>query len=320
MSQHDLRNDITLKIIQALESDKLPWVRPWRVSANAGHPKNIQSQKSYRGINPLLLDIHSLQHGFTSRWWGTINQWNSRGGTIKRRPADVAPGQWGARVIYFAPVKKKVVDKDTKSETEDRFFLMRGYTVFNLDQVEGTTLDKFRADKEPAGNPAFADFAPAEELLKATGFEIRHGGEKAYYRRPEPFDHFPNHTDGDYIVLPSKDRFFTEADYYATAFHEAAHEAEVRTGWDHRKMGYEWGELAAELGSAMLASELNLPQGGDRVEKTARYIRHWIEAMKGDSGYVLKAAAQASKVTSYLLGFVQKEEAGVGEESEAVAA
>ena len=32
----------------------------------------------------------------------------------------------------------------------------------------------------------------------------------------------------------------------------------------------------------MLASELNLPQG-DRVEKSARYIRHWIEAMKGDS-------------------------------------
>jgi antirestriction protein ArdC len=57
----------------------------------------------------------------------------------------------------------------------------------------------------------------------------------------------------------------------------------------------------------MLASELNLPQG-DRVEKSARYIRHWIEAMKGDSSYVLKAAAQASKVTSYLLGFVQKEE------------
>lgn len=315
---HDLRTEITSKIIQALEADKLPWVRPWRVSENAGHPKNIQSHKSYRGINPLLLELHSMRHEFTSRWWGTINQWNSRGGTIKRRPADVAPGQWGARVIYFAPVKKKVVDKDTNAEKEDRFFLMRGYTVFNLDQVEGTVLDKFRADKEPEGNPAFADFGPAEELLKATGFEIKHEGDRAYYRRPEPFDLFPNHTGGDSIVLPKKDRYFSEADYYATAFHEASHAAEVRTGWDHRKMGYEWGELAAELGSAMLASELNLPQG-DRVEKSARYIRHWIDAMKGDSSYLLKAAAQSSRVTSYLLGFVQKEEESFGEEAEAVA-
>ena len=259
-----------------------------------------------------------MRYGFTSRWFGTMNQWNGLGGTVKRRPADVAPGHWGARVIYFAPVKKKKVDKDTGEEGTDRFLLMRGYTVFNLDQAEGVALDKFRADKEPEGNPAFADFAPAEELLKATGFDIRHGSEKAYYRRPEPFDAFPNHTDGDYIVLPNKDRFFTEADYYATAFHEAAHEAEIRTGWDHRKMGYEWGELAAELGSAMLASELNLPQGDGRVEKSARYIRHWIEAMKGDSSYVLKAAAQANKVTTYLLGFVQQEEEGVEEETEAV--
>lgn len=318
MKQTDLRTEITQKIIAALESgDRLPWTRPWRVSENAGHPKNIQSRKSYRGLNPILLGLHAMRYGFTSRWYGTVNQFNALGGTIKRRPADVPPGQWGARIIYFAPIKKKVVDRATDEEKEDRFLLMRAYTVFNVDQVEGAALDRFRADKEPEGNPAFADFGPGEELLKATGFDIRHNGEQAYYRRPEPFDQFPNHTGGDYIVLPNKDRFFTETDYYATAFHEAAHAAEVRTGWDHRKMGYEWGELAAELGSAMIASELNLPQG-DRVEKTSRYLRHWITAMRGDSSYLLKAASQASKATSYLLEFVRKD--GEGVEDEAVAA
>lgn len=320
MNQQSLREEIVSQVIQALETgDRLPWTRPWRVSENAGHPKNIQSRKSYRGINPILLDLHLMRHGFTSRWWGTINQWNSRGGTIKRRPADVRPGQWGARIIYFAPIKKKVVDKDTNLEKEDRFLLMRGYTVFNADQVDGPEIDKYRAGNEPEGNPAFADFGPGEELLKATGFDIRHNGEAAYYRRPDPFDQFPNHSDGDYIVLPNKDRFFSEADYYATAFHEAAHAAEVRTGWDHRKMGYEWGELAAELASAMIASELGLPQG-DRVEKTARYTRHWIDAMKGDSSYLLKAAAQSSRVTSYLVGFIRDEESEANEETEAVTA
>jgi antirestriction protein ArdC len=307
MNHHDLRAEITSKIIQALESDKLPWVRPWRVSENAGHPKNIQSHKSYRGINPLLLELHSMRHEFTSRWWGTINQWNSRGGTIKRRPADVAPGQWGARVIYFAPIKKKTVDKDTGEEATDRFLLMRGYTVFNLDQVEGADLDKFRANKEPEGNPAFADFGPAEELLKASGFEIKHQGEKAYYRRPEPFDQFPNHTEGHYIVLPPKPSFFTEADYYRTAFHEAAHASEVILGHDYRVKGYGYGELVAEISSSMVAGELHLPQG-DHVTASARYVRTWIDNMKADTSWVIKAASQASAVTTHLLSYVRGEE------------
>ena len=314
-----LHQEITARIITALENDVLPWVRPWRLSANAGHAANIQSRKNYRGINPLLLDLHAMRHGFTSRWWGTINQWNALGGTIKRRPDDVQPGQWGAKIVYYSPVKKKVVDKNTGEEDEDRYFVMRGYTVFSVDQVEGTQLDKYRADKDAIGNPDFADFAPAEELLKASGFDFRLNAERAAYFRPEPFDLFPHHTSGDFIVMPNKDRFFTEADYYATAFHESAHAAEVRLGWDYRQKGYEMGELVAELTSAYMASELNLPQG-DHVTSSARYIRHWINAMKGDSSYVIKAASQASKVTSYLLSFVRKDENGVEGEAEPASA
>lgn len=315
----NLREEITQKILSALENDILPWVRPWSISANAGHAANIQSRKNYQGINPLLLDLHSLRHWFTSRWWGTMNQWNQLGGTIKRRPADVPPGEWGARIVYFAPVKKKVLNNATGEEEEDRFLLMKGYTVFNVDQVEGSQLDKFRADKDPVGNPEFADFGPAEELLRKTGFDIRHGGEKALYKRPSPFDLWPHHLDGDYIVLPNKDRFLTEADYYCTAFHECAHAAEIRTGWDFRQKGYEWGELAAELAGSYLCGELNLPQGDD-VTSSARYIRHWIEAMKGDSSYVIKAASQASKVTSYLLSLVRKDESGVESQVESASA
>lgn len=315
MSQN-LREEITQKIIAALENDVLPWVRPWRISANAGHAANIQSRKNYRGINPLRLDLHAMRHGFTSRWWGTINQWNALGGTIKRRPDDVPPGQWGAKIVYFAPIKKKTVDKNTGEEDEDRFFVMKSYSVFNAEQ---TNLDQYRADKDTIGNPEFADFTPAEELLKAIGFEFRFGQERAAYYRPEPYDLFPHHTGGDYIVMPNKDRFLSEADFYCTAFHESAHAAEVRLGWDYRKKGYEMGELVAELTSAYMANELNLPQG-DHVTSSARYIRHWVEAMKGDSSYVIKAASQASKVTSYLLSCVRKDEDGVAGEVESATA
>ena len=56
------------------------------------------------------------------------------------------------------------------------------------------------------------------------------------------------------------------------------------------------------------------------MTSSARYIRHWIEAMRGNSGYLLKAASQASRVTSYLLSLLRNEEQAVDEGAEAVAA
>ena len=152
MSQQ-IRHEITEAIIKALESDIIPWRRPWNMGKNAGHPANFLSRKSYRGINPLILDLHARRYGLQSRWWGTFNQIKAAGGEVLRRPKDVAPGAWGAKVIYFAPIKKTVVNKDTSEEENARFLLMRTYTVFNLDQTSGSALDEYRTSKEPAGNP-----------------------------------------------------------------------------------------------------------------------------------------------------------------------
>ena len=106
-----------------------------------------------------------------------------------------------------------------------------------------------------------ADFGPAEELLKATGAVIIHTGDKAYYRRPTPEGSWPNHTEGDWIILPPKEKFVSSGAYYETAFHELAHHSEVRLGWDHRKEGYSYGELVAEISASLLSAELGVPQG-----------------------------------------------------------
>ena len=59
-----IREEITKKIIAALEKDLLPWRRPW-ASNNAGQHSNASTKKSYRGVNPLLLQIHAALFGFT---------------------------------------------------------------------------------------------------------------------------------------------------------------------------------------------------------------------------------------------------------------
>ena len=53
-----------------------------------------------------------------------------------RRPADVPEGKWGTQIVFWAPVVKTIENENGEQE-EDRFFFMRTYTVFNVDQVEG---------------------------------------------------------------------------------------------------------------------------------------------------------------------------------------
>ena len=256
----------------------------------------------------MLLEIHALRLGLASRWWGTWAAWKSLGCNIRKRPQDVEEGHWGCRVVLYKPVTKTVVDEQTGDEDEERFFVLRTFTVFNADQTDGDGAEDLRSDQhEGQTNDAQPDFAPAEELISATGADIRYGGDRAFYHRPLPMGAFPNHHSGDFIVLPPRATFDPPGGFYETVVHEFAHWSEVRTGWNHEKNGYALGELAAEIASCYLAAELGIPQG-EGLGNHAAYLRSWLEALKNDRTFIFKAAKQAGKVTDFLLGFVKKPE------------
>ena len=63
---------------------------------------------------------------------------------------------------------KKVQNEQGDLE-EDRFFVLRLYTVFNVDQVEG--LDHLRAGQPDTDEPLTVDYQPAEDAIEATGAE-----------------------------------------------------------------------------------------------------------------------------------------------------
>jgi hypothetical protein len=60
--QSEIREQVTAKIVAALEQDILPWRRPW-VTSGPGRHTNVVSKKPYSGVNPLLLEIHAAAHG-----------------------------------------------------------------------------------------------------------------------------------------------------------------------------------------------------------------------------------------------------------------
>jgi len=291
MSNATVREGITESIIKAIESgETLPWRRPWNCSPNAGRPTSVSTGKAYKGINSPLLQIHSNRFGFSSKFWATYRQWDSLGCQVKSRPKDVERGQWAATAVLYKPVTKKSKETD---ETEDKYLLMKSFRLFNADQVEGS--EKFQVDESALAGDVVPDFAPADELIAATEADIRHGGERAFYRRIE-----------DFIQMPERHRFNPVGSYYETCLHELAHWSESRLDWDHETNGYAMGELVAELASSMLSAELNVPQG-ESLENHASYLKSWLEQMKGDSSFIFKASTQASKVCDFLLSHVEQE-------------
>ena len=295
-SQTEIRQQVTQQIVAALERNLLPWRRPWRATATcAGQPgrhTNVASRKAYQGVNPLLLELHAMQHGLTSRWWGTFPMWKSLGCSIKKRPPNVEEGCWGCRVVFWKPLTRTVVTDD--EEEEERRFVLRTFTVFNADQVEGA--EPFQVHEDKGESPAEPDFRPAEELISATGADIRYGGETAFY---DPT--------ADYIRLPHRARFGSLGAYYETALHELAHWSEPRQRLDRRRLGYAMCELVAEMAACFVASEIGVPQG-ESLENHVSYLKSWLGALKNDRTFIFQAAKQASKTCDFLLSFVRKPE------------
>lgn len=293
-SQQQIRQDITNRIVEALESNLLAWRRPWSISPHAGRPANAISKNRYSGVNPLLLELHRHRHVLRSKWWGTFRQWSDRGCTVKKRPADVKPGQWGCNIVFCKPITK-TIEKNGK-ESEEKFFMLRTYTVFCADQVEGEFAERFQVkDEEPTD--AVPNYEPADELITATGADVRHGGDRAFYQ-----------PDDDFIQMPNKHRFDPPGSYYESILHELSHWSEPRLGFDSKNRDYAFYELVAEMSSCFLATELGVPQG-EGLENHAAYIRSWLTSMKDDASFIFKASTKASKVSDYLLSFVGQEEA-----------
>jgi antirestriction protein ArdC len=293
-TQEQIRNQITKQIISSLEQGGLPpWKQPWIGTANTGRPANVVSTKPYRGINPLLLALHQHRHGFRSRWYGTFKQWQDMGGRIMRRPNDVPPGEWGCGIIYYAPITKTVTDPITGEESEEKYPLLKTYSVFSVDQVEGDHLDHLRARDDGPVNLDFVDFEPAELAIKATEADIRYTGDRAFY-----------HKGGDYIQMPPKGKFPKESEFYAVCLHELSHWSEGRTEWTGN---YAEGELRAEIAAAYMLAELGVPQSSDMSNHQA-YVANWLQSLRNDNKFIFRASTAANKAADFVLSFSRQPE------------
>ncbi|MEZ5944914.1 MAG: zincin-like metallopeptidase domain-containing protein [Planctomycetaceae bacterium] len=298
MNANDIRTTITNTIIESLEAGGLPaWRKPWAADPNGlGLATSLSTGKPYNGINQLLLQVLAMQRGYQSKWFSTFQQIKQAGGSVRK-------GEKAVQVILFRPVSRERMN-ESGEQVEDKFLVMRTFNVFNVEQTTG--LDQFRIGFAQPSETIFEQFEAMDRLVAAAGIDLRHGGNRAFYSPGI-----------DSIQMPHRHQFESSETYYQTLAHEMTHWSESRIGFDRAKEenAYALGELVAELGASFLLAELGLP-ASDKDDCTA-YLAHWIKAMKGDTRFIFKAAATASKAADFLLSHVrQPEERSVATEEE----
>jgi antirestriction protein ArdC len=134
----------------------------------------------------------------------------------------------------------------------------------------------------------------AEALIRATGADIRIGGNKAFY--------LPS---ADYIQVPPPASYFEPINWHRTVCHElghwSGHESRLKrdmTG-GFGSPSYAREELVAEMTGAFVCAALSIVP----TVRHSDYLASWLEVLREDNRAIIRAASAASKAADYLLAF-----------------
>lgn len=282
----DIYTRVTGRIVADLEQGVRPWMKPWNADNSAGRITRPlrHTGTPYRGVNVLLLWDEAVTKDYASNIWMTYKQ-------AAQLSAQVKKGEHGA-LVFYADRLTKIEANDNGEDVEREIPFMRGYTVFNVEQIEGLP-DHYYAKPEPRGEPLQL-LEGAECFFASTGATFRHGGNMAYYA-PRP----------DLIQLPPPEAFGDAESYAATKAHELTHwtkhQSRLNRDFGRERFGdtaYAREELVAELGAAFLCADLGITP--KPREDHAAYLAHWVKVLREDKRAIFSAAAHAQGAVDYL--------------------
>ena len=174
----DIYQEVTERIIQALEQGTAPWVRPWSVESDP-FPINAATHRRYRGINALLLHLTALQCGYARNRWLTYRQATAIGAQVRR-------GEHGVGIVFFRVLEVSPEDQRSrvmgsqdasgvKTIRPARHGCLRLFTVFNVAQIEDLPARLI----EPEAVIGWDTVGEAEAIISHSGADIRYGGNAA---------------------------------------------------------------------------------------------------------------------------------------------
>ena len=273
----EIHRAVADKVIAAMETHGSNWTKSWSVPAGDG-PLSMSTGKHYQGVNWLILGMARAVSGYTSGHWATYKQWKAMGAQVRK-------GERGEMVILYKPIIVK--DKETGEDKNVR--LLRSFTVFNADQVDGYT------SYSDSVNSSFVDMPEtvADQFAASAGAAVTNADPSGAFYVPSR----------DFINMPKQCQFDSPEAYSATLLHELTHwtghksrlDRNFKTG--HGTKDYAAEELVAELGAAMLCGSLGISP--EPRADHAKYLNNWIERLKNDPKAIFTAAAKAQQAANY---------------------
>lgn len=198
----DIQQRVTDSIIGAMEAGTPPWRQPWAgPKTGAAFPLRANGE-TYRGINTLMLWLIAGKEGYGSPFWFTFQQAKEAGGMVRR-------GEKSASVIYYNTIEKE--DEATGEAVSPPY--MRGYRVFNADQIDGLPEECYRPAAVEARDLGTEGDPELDAFFAATGAQIE------TTEAPEALYHPAR----DVIHMPPVSTFHDAGGYYATLAHETVH-------------------------------------------------------------------------------------------------
>lgn len=282
---------ITAKIVADLELGVRPWTKPWHAAHAAGRITRPLRGNGipYRGINVIMLWMTAMERGYAAPIWMTFKQALELGANVRK-------GEHGTLVVYADTITRTERNEKTGAEDEAVIPFMKGYTVFNVEQIDGLPGQYHALADAPVLDPV-QRIERAEAFFAATGANVISGGNAACYSVTH-----------DHIRMPPFETFQNAESYYATLAHECIHWTRHPSRLDRDLGRKRWGdegyaaeELVAELGAAFLCADLALTPAVR--DDHASYIACWLKVLQNDPRAVFTAASHAQRAADYVNAF-----------------
>ena len=280
----EYKEDITIRIIKALEKGTAPWQKPWADSS----PRNAVTGNLYHGFNAIILSVigNELSENSDARW-ATLNQAASKGWTIK-------DGAKPTKIFV-------VIQPESKSEVNSRKRTFRKtFELYHASQINGIKSLPGRKHEAIMSNEMI------ERIIFNSSARILEGGNEAYYS--------PR---GDVIRMPFRKSFDDTESYYSTLLHELVHwtghssRLERFFSWTTSREDYARKELVAEIASLMLTVEAGISLTEKHFESHSAYVKSWISLLKSDHDAIFKAEKDAKKAVNFILSFLDDKQENI---------
>ena len=287
-TRRDHYQEVTDKIIEALEQGVMPWRRPWNpdLAGVDALPRNATTRRRYHGINVLMLGLSPFAWSTGDNRWCSYKQAAERGWQVRK-------GERGTIVFFFKKLAVKDAGAgDLAGGDGERFVpMLRAYTVFHASQIDG--IPAMTVANTP--NVSWRKPEAVETIVRNSGVVVRVGGGQAFYS-----------PGSDHIQMPPHAAFASPEGYAATMLHELAHATGAKHRLDRDMTGrfgsasYATEELRVEIASALMCAELGLPC---EIANHASYLQSWLGKLREDKREIFRAAAAAQRIADYCLAF-----------------